>query len=214
VKHETLFGPIAPALSTRLQRHCCAGIPKNNKGHLMKPTLVAAFALLCVTQTNAQDTHASFFANDPVAQHAETQTQSPAQPARPSRLNVRIAAHVAPAEGASSGGVYALVDSAAQRHGVPVRLARSIVRHESGGRCNARGRHGELGPLQIKPSTARGLGYSGPASALATCSAGLEWGMRHLALAMRKCGHPGPHNYGLGGGCARTAYVRKVMASS
>ena len=181
----------------------------------MKPTLVAAFALLCVTQTNAQDTHASFFANDPVAQNTATEIQSTAQPARPARLSARNASQIAEApHEATAGGVYALVDTAAQRHGVPVRLARSIVRHESGGRCNARGRQGELGPLQIKPSTARGLGYSGPASELATCSAGLEWGMRHLALAMRKCGHPGPHNYGLGGGCARTAYVRKVMASS
>ncbi len=111
-----------------------------------------------------------------------------------------------------SGGIDALVAAAAQRHGVPASIARATIRHESGGRCNARGRHGELGPLQIKPSTARGLGYRGPASALATCGAGLEWGMRHLALAYRKCGHIGPHNYGLGGGCQRTAYVRKVMA--
>ncbi len=182
----------------------------------MKPTLVAAFALLCVTQANAQDSHAAFFANDPVAPKAETTAlATSSMPARSSRISLR---HTARAQGqteqAASGGVYALVDAAAQRYGVPMRIARSIVRHESGGRCNARGRHGELGPLQIKPATARGLGFSGPASALATCGAGLEWGMRHLALAMRKCGHPGPHNYGLAGGCTRTAYVRKVMGSA
>ncbi len=90
----------------------------------------------------------------------------------------------------------------------------SIVRHESGGRLQrarpAR-RAGSAANQAIHRARAR---LFGPASALATCAAGLEWGMRHLALAMRKCGHPGPHNYGLGGGCARTAYVRKVMASS
>lgn len=175
----------------------------------MKPTLVAAFALLCVTQANAQETHAAFFANDPAASKTET-TEATQPSARTTRLRARIpvATNTSPAS-----GVYALVDAAAQRHGVPIRIARSTVRHESGGRCNARGRHGELGPLQIKPATARGLGYSGSAAALATCGAGLEWGMRHLAAAMRKCGHPGPHNYGLGGGCGRTAYVRRVMAS-
>ena len=99
------------------------------------------------------------------------------------------------------------VESAARRHGVPFNIARAAVYVESKGRCNARGRAGELGPLQIKPATARGLGYRGSASALATCGAGLEWGMRHLALAYNKCGHVGPRNYGLGGGCGQTAYV-------
>ncbi len=193
----------------------------------MKPTFVAAFALLCISQAHAQtgtvpdsgavDTPAAFFANDP--------GRVQAQPVRVYEMQVRStrgarAVRVARAEPRgtfsasvtlASGGVYALVDASARRHGVPANIARAAVRVESKGRCNARGRHGELGPLQIKPATARGLGYSGSAAALATCSAGLEWGMRHLAIAYRKCGHVGPHNYGLGGGCRRTAYVRKVM---
>ena len=194
----------------------------------MKQIIAIAFALLCVSQAHAQsaqpgsttpDTPAAFFANDPARpqalpnaeapQIAAVQTQS--RRGRRDRL-ARIDAQAAfGAQASPVGGVYALVDAAARRHGVPVNIARATVRYESRGRCNARGSHGELGPLQIKPSTARGLGFSGPASALATCGAGLEWGMKHLALALRKCGHVGPHNYGLGGGCARTAYVRRVM---
>lgn len=175
----------------------------------MKQTLVAAFALMCISQANAQETHASFFANDPAL--AATAQAASASPVRMANANItRDNSFVSPA----GEGINALIDTAARRHGVPVNIARAAVRVESKGRCNARGRAGELGPLQIKPATARGLGYSGPASALATCGAGLEWGMRHLALAYRKCGHVGPHNYGLGGGCMRTAYVRKVMAYS
>ena len=55
---------------------------------------------------------------------------------------------------------------AAKRHGVPLAVARAVIRMESGGRCEARGRAGELGPLQIKPATARGIGYRGPISGL------------------------------------------------
>lgn len=108
----------------------------------------------------------------------------------------------------------AVIAAAAARHGVPVRLALATAQVESRGNCHARGRAGELGPLQIKPATARGLGFRGPVAALRSCGAGLQWGMRHLALAYRACGHAGPHNYGLGGGCRRTAYARRVAALS
>ncbi len=176
----------------------------------MKTTIVAAIALLSAFQAQAQDNHSSFFANDPFLK-SSTQTLSPIGDTPLAMSTSRLAGR---AERGASGGLTgstSLIDAAAQRHGVPVQIARAAVMVESKGRCNARGRAGELGPLQIKPATARGLGYTGPASALATCGAGLEWGMRHLALAYRKCGHVGPHNYGLAGGCARTAYVRKVM---
>lgn len=124
------------------------------------------------------------------------------------------------AAAAPPAGIARRVAEVATRHGVPVRLALAVARVESGLRCNARGRAGELGPLQIKPATARGLGYTGPASALNSCEAGLEWGMRHLAAAYRRCGtHAGAaalHNRGLAASCGRTAYsarVTRLMAS-
>jgi soluble lytic murein transglycosylase-like protein len=108
----------------------------------------------------------------------------------------------------------------ASRHGVPARLALAVARIESNMRCQARGSQGELGPLQIKPATARGLGYSGPAAALNSCGAGLEWGMRHLAIAYLRCGSAAGaaalHNRGLAASCSRTAYsnsVTRTMAS-
>lgn len=137
------------------------------------------------------------------------------------------AAAAAPATGRSSrraaapdSGIAGRVAESAVRHGVPAGLAVAVARLESGLRCQARGRAGELGPLQIKPATARGLGYRGPASALNSCGAGLEWGMRHLAVAYRRCGtHAGAaalHNRGLAAACTRTAYslrVTRLMAS-
>lgn len=112
------------------------------------------------------------------------------------------------------------ITEVAARHGVPAGLALAVARVESNMRCQARGRAGELGPLQIKPATARGLGYTGPASALNSCGAGLEWGMRHLAVAYKRCGSAAGaaalHNRGLASACSRTAYshrVTRLMAS-
>lgn len=102
---------------------------------------------------------------------------------------------------------------AAKRHGVPLSLARAVIRMESGGRCDARGRAGELGPLQIKPATARGIGYRGPISALRSCKVGLDIGMRHLAMALRR-GSVAFHNAGIHARrlpAAARAYAMKVM---
>lgn len=111
---------------------------------------------------------------------------------------------------------YEAVRTAAARHGVPVSLALAVARVESNFNCHARGRAGELGPLQIKPATARGLGYRGPVSALRSCGAGLEYGMRHLAVAYRRCGtaHGAArlHQRGLGASC--TGQVLRFTRSS
>jgi soluble lytic murein transglycosylase-like protein len=142
----------------------------------------------------------------------------PAQMAR--RATARSGAPGAHSGAVAGSPVAQQVAAAAARHGVPTRFAIAVARIESGLRCQARGRAGELGPLQIKPATARGLGYSGPASALNSCGAGLEWGMRHLAAAYRRCGSDAGaaalHNRGLASSCTRTAYstrVSRAMAS-
>lgn len=108
-------------------------------------------------------------------------------------------------------GSHAMFAAAARRHGVPVRLALATIAVESRGNCRALGRAGELGPLQIKLGTARGLGYRGSAAGLRNCGAGLYWGMRHLALSYRKCGSAVLHQKGLGGSCGRSSYAAKVQ---
>lgn len=79
-----------------------------------------------------------------------------------------------------------LVRMAAVRHHVPVDFALRVARQETGGkggRCGLRGAAGEVGPLQILPATARGMGYRGVASA--TCEAQVDAGMAHLAQCWR-----------------------------
>ena len=79
-----------------------------------------------------------------------------------------------------------LVQQAAIRHHVPVDFAMRVARQETGGkggRCGLRGAAGEVGPLQILPATARGMGYRNVASA--TCEAQVDAGMAHLAKCWR-----------------------------
>ncbi|TCT13492.1 transglycosylase-like protein with SLT domain [Tepidamorphus gemmatus] len=76
----------------------------------------------------------------------------------------------------------------ARSAGVPVELAMAVVRIESNHDPRARGRAGEIGLMQIKPQTARGLGFSGPAAALYDPDTNLKWGMKYLAGAYRLAG--------------------------
>lgn len=81
-----------------------------------------------------------------------------------------------------------MVASEAAKQGVPVSLAISIAKAESNFRCSAVGRAGERGVMQIKPRTARGLGYKGSNSGLNNCAIGIHYGMIYLKQAYRKAG--------------------------
>ncbi|WP_165645170.1 lytic transglycosylase domain-containing protein, partial [Oharaeibacter diazotrophicus] len=77
----------------------------------------------------------------------------------------------------------ALVRSHAEAAGVPADLAEAVVKVESNFNPRARGSHGEVGLMQIKPSTARAIGYRGTTAALYDPDTNLAWGMRYLARA-------------------------------
>ncbi|MDX5594023.1 lytic transglycosylase domain-containing protein [Pseudovibrio sp. SPO723] len=81
-----------------------------------------------------------------------------------------------------------LIKETAKKHGVPHELARAVVQVESSFNPSARGAAGEVGLMQIKPSTARGLGYRGSTKALYNPETNLEWGMKYLAGAHKKAG--------------------------
>lgn len=71
----------------------------------------------------------------------------------------------------------------AAEHGVPVALAHAVVRVESNYRANARGKAGEIGLMQIKPATARMMGYSGSVKGLYDPDTNIRYGMKYLAKA-------------------------------
>lgn len=103
-----------------------------------------------------------------------------------------------------SGKPYStLIARYASNYGVPLSLAHAVVRHESNYQPNVRGRAGEIGLMQIKLDTARGLGYSGSAKALYDPATNVQFGMKYLAQAHKlgggtTCGTILKYNAGLG----------------
>lgn len=84
----------------------------------------------------------------------------------------------------SATGPYGkLISQYAVQYGVPVALARAVVRIESNFNPKARGSAGEIGLMQIKPATARMMGYSGSSRGLYDPETNIRFGMKYLAAA-------------------------------
>ena len=122
----------------------------------------------------------------------------------------------APASTAGQQSVVSLIQSMAPSHGVPTWFALRIAKVESNYNTNARGTHGELGVFQMKCETARGIGYHGACAGLLNARTGVEFGLRHLALAIRSSGGnlamaASKHNGGLGTRHLVPKYVAQVF---
>lgn len=89
---------------------------------------------------------------------------------------------------ADSLSLTAIVDREATAHGVPVALARAVVRVESRWNPHETGGVGEVGLMQIKHSTARLLGFAGSRAELYEPKTNVRWGMKYLAGAYRLAG--------------------------
>jgi hypothetical protein len=88
------------------------------------------------------------------------------------------------AAAAGEGGQYAaIIARYAASYGVPVSLANAVVKIESNYRPNMIGRAGEIGLMQIKPATARMMGYSGSSQGLFDPETNIEYGIKYLAMA-------------------------------
>jgi len=81
-----------------------------------------------------------------------------------------------------------LIAKYAAQNGVPYRLARAVVQVESSFRPNVTGSVGEIGLMQIRLATARGMGYKGSAKQLYNPATNLYWGMKYLGKAHRLAG--------------------------
>lgn len=84
---------------------------------------------------------------------------------------------------AISGPYAALITRYAKKYGVSPELADAVVKIESNYNPKARGSAGEIGLMQIKPATARMMGYDGPAKGLYDPETNIRYGMKYLAAA-------------------------------
>lgn len=86
----------------------------------------------------------------------------------------------------SAGAKYdKLIAKYAGANGVPIKLAHAVVRVESSYRANARGGVGEIGLMQVRLSTARGMGYRGSAKGLYHPETNIKYGMKYLGKAFK-----------------------------
>jgi Transglycosylase SLT domain len=107
--------------------------------------------------------------------------------------------------------IVAAVTAHARAAGVPVGVALAIVRHESGFNPRATGRAGEIGLMQLKCSTARGIGYRGGCRGLYNVSTNLHYGMRYLRMALNR-GSVAYYNAGVG--ARRLPYAARRYAAA
>ncbi len=94
---------------------------------------------------------------------------------------------LAPATAASSDSapILALIDKHAAAAGLPAAFARAIVRIESNFNPRATGSQREVGLMQIKYETARGIGFTGTREQLYDPDTNLQWGMKYLAMSWK-----------------------------
>src|SRR3954452_1393506 len=93
----------------------------------------------------------------------------------------------AAAEATDRAAIEALITKHAKANGVPVSLVHRVVRRESN--YNPRAYHRDnLGLMQIRHGTARGMGYTGSAAGLLDADTNLSYAVPYLANAYRVAG--------------------------
>lgn len=103
---------------------------------------------------------------------------------------VMVAASSAHAENATG-----YIRESALKYRVSSSFALRVAKIESGLNCHAVGSRGEVGPLQILPSTARSIGYRNLRGA--SCRTKVDAGMKYLA----RCYHGAKGNWGRAAAC-------------
>jgi soluble lytic murein transglycosylase-like protein len=88
--------------------------------------------------------------------------------------------------GASQAEIVAMIESAAKRAGMPAEIAEAVAHTESRFNPNAIGGDGEIGLMQVLPSTARMLGFTGSFAEFAVPQTNIHYGVTYLAEAWRR----------------------------
>lgn len=92
--------------------------------------------------------------------------------------------------------ILAKIEVHATGAGVPIDTALAVVLQESSFRPNVTGAAGEIGLMQLKCQTARGIGYKGACEELYDPDTNLHYGFRYLRKALNR-GSVGYYNAGI-----------------
>jgi len=152
-------------------------VATNKKRKIMSKLIIAAAALFAGLATSVPHAISERY-DDPARTAVQTEQKMAAVD------DIRTGSIAATkARSAGQSPYDALIAKHAAKRGVPVALAKAVVRIESNYRPNARGAAGEVGLMQIKPATARGMGYSGSTKGLYDPETNIRYGMKYLAGA-------------------------------
>lgn len=102
-------------------------------------------------------------------------------------LACALVACALPATASDRAAIDTLVAQHAKANGVPETLVHRIIARESGYNPRAANRS-FLGLMQIRYATARGMGYTGPASGLLDANTNLAYAVPYLANAYKVAG--------------------------
>ena len=117
---------------------------------------------------------------------------------------------IEPARDVMKNGYRALIEKEAAQAGLAQAIAEAVMAVESGYNPDAIGTSGEIGLMQLMPSTARLLGFAGSNAELAVPETNIHFGVTYLAQAWRLAGSDlctAVMKYGAGHGETRFSYL-------
>lgn len=79
----------------------------------------------------------------------------------------------------------AIADRHASKAGIPSELVRAVIRVESDWDVDLTGHSGEIGLMQIRPETARDIGFKGDDAELYNPETNIRWGVSYLAAGYK-----------------------------
>ena len=147
-----------------------------------------AIAMMAVPDFSFAQGIASAKVEEPIRIEREAKQARLMQPDRPS---AERRARLPKAYRYTRNKFSALIEKYGRENGVPAELGHAIIEIESNFRPTVRGAAGEIGLMQIKPATARMVGFRGSAKALYDPETNIKYGMRYLGKARKLGGNKG-----------------------
>ncbi len=168
---------------------CCAGRVEDHRTEMRRlPAMATAVTLALAHVSAATADTASSTSTAPIEKTVSSQTLTdPDETAAPANA-VETNDVETEADRLSEKPFADIIEREARANGVPVELAHAIVSVESNYRIEVTGRAGEIGLMQIKPATARDMGFVGDATDLYNPEVNIKYGMKYLAGAERRGG--------------------------
>lgn len=145
----------------------------------MKTHLFAAAASLAITMSAGSQAHANESSRVPTLMEM-LRGDGDKDEAKANEVETAPAAR---SHAAGQVPYHELISSYSRQYGVSPQLASAVIKIESNFNAKARGAHGEVGLMQIKPETARAMGYTGNTAGLYDPATNLKYGIKYLAMA-------------------------------